>query len=117
RLETKTNFLKHFTFEANVNLVDDRRFRDDPLAHDLDWGYDAFDEFSLEFDLGDAFGTGWFDNIRLKYGRMKLKISEEAHMSSKEIYTIERSALSDKLGGAASRPTGLTLELDKGPWE
>lgn len=116
RLETKTVFLKHFTLEANVNLVDDRRFRDS-VENDLDWGYDAFDEFSLEYDLGKAFGTGWFDNIRLKYGRMKLKISEEAHMSSKEIYTIERSAISDKLGGAASRPTGFTLELDKGPWE
>lgn len=116
RLETKTGFLEHLTLEANVNLVDDRRFRDDP-DDDLDWGYDDFDEFSLEFDLGEAFGGGPFDNIRLKYGRMKLKITEEAHMSSKEIYTIERSALSDKLGGAASRPTGLTLELDKGPWE
>ncbi len=117
RIESRTDFLNYFTLEANVNLVDDRRFRDDPLANDLDWGYDDFDEFSLQFDLGKAFGTGWFDNIRLKYGRMKLRITEEAHMSSKEIYTIERSAISDKLGGNASRPTGFTLELDKGDWE
>lgn len=48
---------------------------------------------------------------------MKLKMTEEVHMSSNEIYTLERSGIADKLGGAASRPTGVTLELDKGDWD
>jgi hypothetical protein len=48
---------------------------------------------------------------------MKLKITEEAHMSSNEIYTLERSGLSDKLGGSEGRPTGVTLELQKGDWD
>jgi hypothetical protein len=116
RFGTKTEFLRYFTAEINVNLVDDNRFRDDPF-NELEWGYDTFDEASLEFDIGKAFGTGWLDGIKLKYGRMKLKMTEEAHMSSNEIYTIERSGLADKLGGEEGRPTGATLELDKGDWE
>lgn len=116
RFETKTEFLRFFTAEFNVNLVDDNRFRQGPF-NELEWGYDAFDEASLEFDIGKAFGSGWLDGIKLKYGRMKLKMTEEVHMSSNEIYTLERSGISDKLGGLASRPTGVTLELDKGAWE
>ena len=116
RIETKTEFFRFFTAEVNVNLVDDNRFRQGPF-NDLDWGYDTFDEATIEFDIEKAFGGGPFDNIKLKVGRMKVKITEEAHMSSKEIYTIERSSIADKLGGEASRPTGATLEFDKGDWE
>jgi len=117
RLETKTDFLRFFTAELNVNLVADDRFRDD-LFTDLEWGYDRFDEASIEFDLHKAIGEkGPFDGIKLKYGRMKLRMTEEVRMSSNEIYTIERSGISDKLGGNLSRPTGATLELDKGDWE
>ncbi|MCW1912617.1 OprO/OprP family phosphate-selective porin [Luteolibacter sp. GHJ8] len=117
RLETKTEFLRFLTAEINVNLVSDNRFRDDFFS-DLEWGYDRFDEASLELDVDKMLGTGGpFDNIKVKYGRMKLKMTEEVHMSSNEIYTIERSHIADKLGGNQSRPTGATLELDKGPWE
>jgi hypothetical protein len=116
RFETKTQFLKYFVAEVNVNLVNDNRFRAD-VFNELEWGYDRFDEASVEFDIGEAFGDGWLDGIKLKYGRMKLKMTEEVHMSSNEIYTIERSGIADKLGGNASRPTGVTLELDKGDWD
>ncbi|WP_367872577.1 porin [Luteolibacter sp. Populi] len=116
RLETKTEFLKYFTAEINVNLVADDRFRDD-LFTDLEWGYDRFDEATLQFDIGEAFGKGPLDGIKLKYGRMKVKMTEEQHMSSNEIYTIERTGIADRLGGNQSRPTGVTLELDKGDYE
>ena len=116
RFETKTEFLRFFTAEINANLADDQRFREPP-DNDFRWGYDTFDEASVEFDVGGAFGSGWLDKIKLKYGRMKLKITEEVHMSSNENHTIERSGISDKLGGSQSRPTGVTLELDKGDWE
>ena len=116
RFETKTQFLKYFVAEVNVNLVNDNRFRAD-VFNELEWGYDRFDEASVEFDIGEAFGDGWLDGIKLKYGRMKLKMTEEVHMSSNEIYTIERSGIADKLGGNLSRPTGVTLELDKGDWD
>ena len=117
RLETKTEFLRYFTAEINVNLVSDDRFREG-LFTDLEWGYDRFDEASVEFDLHKAIGErGPFDDIKIKYGRMKLKMTEEVHMSSNEIYTIERSGIADKLGGAVSRPTGATLELEKANWK
>ncbi|HEY1123286.1 MAG TPA: porin [Haloferula sp.] len=116
RLETKTKFLKYFTAEVNVNLVDDKRFRDD-LFNELEWGYDTFDEASLQFDIGKAFGDGWLDGIKLKYGRMKLDMTEEVRMSSNDTYTIERSSISDKISGDAGRPTGVTLELEKANWE
>lgn len=117
RLETKTDFLRFLTAEVNVNLVSDDRFRDQYFS-DLEWGYDRFDEASLELDLDEALGSGGpFDDIKIKYGRMKLRMTEEAHMSSREIYTIERSGIADRLGGELSRPTGVTLELDKGDWK
>lgn len=37
-------------------------------------------------------------------------------MSSKEIFTIERSAIANKLYGANSRPTGITLDAAMGKW-
>jgi len=116
RLETKTVLLRYFELNLNTNLVADDRFRQG-IFTDLEWGYDRFDEASLEFDIGDAFGEGMLDGIKLKYGRVKLDMTEEVHMSSNEIYTIERSAIAERLGGAEGRPTGLTLELDKGDWE
>jgi hypothetical protein len=116
RFGTKTEFLRFFTAELNVNLVDDSRFRQGPF-NELEWGYDAFDEASIEFDIEKAFGGGIFDDIKLKFGRMKLKITEEAHMSSNEIHTLERSGLSDKLGGSEGRPTGVTLEFEKDDWD
>lgn len=116
RFGTKTEFLRFFTAEVNVNLVDDNRFRQGPF-NELEWGYDTFDEASIEFDIEKAFGGGPFDDIKLKVGRFKLKITEEAHMSSNEIYTLERSGLSDKLGGSEGRPTGVTLEFEKGDWD
>ncbi|MEK7953538.1 porin [Luteolibacter soli] len=116
RFETKTKFLRYFTAEVNVNLVDDNRFHNGPYS-DLEWGYDTFDEASVTFDIGKAFGDGWLDGIKLKYGRMKLDMTEETRMSSNDTYTIERSSISEKVSGDAGRPTGVTLELEKGDWD
>lgn len=116
RLDTKTDFLRYFTAAVNLNLVDDNRFREGPV-NELEWGYQSLDEFSLEFDLEKAFGGGAFDDIKLKAGRMRFRITEESHMSSNEIYTLERSSLSDRLTGADPRPTGVTLELERKDWD
>ncbi|MBB5353036.1 hypothetical protein HNR46_003289 [Haloferula luteola] len=116
RLETEIGFLRYFEAEVNVNLVDDRRFRD-AYPYDLDWGYDTFDTLAVTADLDDAFDLDFLDKLHVTYGRMKLNMGEEAHQSSKDILTIERSALSDRIGGAASRPTGVTVTAGKGDWE
>lgn len=112
RIETKTDFLRFFSANIKLNMVNDDRRR----GNDLDWGYDAFDEAILTFDIKKAFGAGPLDVLKLNYGRHKFNMTEEVHMSSKEIYTIERSAIANKLYGANSRPTGVTLDAALGKW-
>lgn len=115
RLATEVEFLDYFELEVGINLVDDNRYRAEH-PDTLDWGYDSFDTISLSFDIGDAVGSGPFDDIKLTYGSLKLDVSDEVHTSSNKLKVIERSALTDRLGGDESRPTGLTLELEKGDW-
>lgn len=115
RLTAKVDFLKYFELEVGSNLVSDLRSRAQP-NNSLDFGHDDFDAITLGFDIGKAFGKGPFDDIKLTYGRMKLKIGDEVHTSSNDLLTIERSALANELGGDESRPTGATLELEKDDW-
>ncbi len=115
RLGLEMQFLKYFHSEITGNLVDDNRFRGG--GQDLDWGFDDFDTLTLTFDFADAFSGGWFDDIEFTYGRMKLKVGEEDHETSRKILTIERSALADKIGGDQGRPTGFLAELEKGDWD
>jgi hypothetical protein len=112
RIETKTDFLQFFSANIKLNMVSDGR----PSGEDLDWGYDTFDEAIFSFDIKKAFGAGPFDALKVNYGRFKFNMTEEVHMSSKEIYTVERSAISNKLYGANSRPTGVTLDAALGKW-
>lgn len=112
RIETKTDFLKFFSANIKLNMVNDGR----PSGADLDWGYDTFDEAVFSFDIKKAFGAGTLDVLKLNYGRFKFNMTEEVHMSSKEIYTIERSAIANKLYGANNRPTGVTLDAAQGKW-
>jgi hypothetical protein len=112
RIETKTEFFQFFTANIKLNMVNDGR----PAGNDLDWGYDTFDEAIFSFDIKKAFGAGPLDTLKLNYGRHKFNMTEEVHMSSKEIYTIERSAIANKLYGANSRPTGVTLDAALGKW-
>lgn len=113
RIETKTELLKYFTAEVNLNLVDDTRFRRN-IDGELNFGETTYDEVSLEFDIADAFDLDFFDEFKAKIGRMKVRITEEGHTSSKEILTIERSSLANMLGGEARRPMGAVLEMEKG---
>jgi hypothetical protein len=112
RIETKTDFLRFFSANIKLNMVEDSR----RSGADLDWGYSDFDEAVFSFDIKKAFGAGPLDTLKLNYGRHKFNFTEEVHMSSKEIYTIERSAIANKLYGANSRPTGVTLDAALGKW-
>lgn len=112
RIETRAQFLKYFNAKVGINLVNDGR----PAGEDLDWGYDTFDEAIITFDIKKAFGAGALDSLSLTYGRHKFNMTEEVHMSSREILTIERSAIANKLYGANSRPTGFTLDGSLGKW-
>lgn len=113
RIESRSRFLQYFQIDLNANLVSDDRFR----QGDLDWGYAGFDAASITFDVSRAFGGGPFDGVAFTYGRMKVPLGQEAHESSRRLLTLERSAVSDKLDGEDSRPTGFLLELEKDDWE
>lgn len=112
RFEANIDFLKYFSAEIKINMVNDGR----AAGAELDWGYDTFDEAIFSFDIKKAFGAGPLDELKLNYGRFKHNMTEEVHMSSKEIYTLERSAIANKLYGANSRPTGVTLDAALGKW-
>ncbi len=116
RLESRTEFLQFFTAEVNWNLVDDTRFRRNTEGS-VNFGEGPFDEISLEFDIEKALGLSFVDELKLKAGRMRLRLTHEGHTSSREIPTIERSSLESILGGEAQRPTGVLLNLEKGPWD
>lgn len=112
RIETRTEFLQYFSSKVGINIVSDGR----PSGGDLEWGYDTFDEATISFDIKKAFGAGALETLNLTYGRLKFKMTEEVHQSSREILTPERSAIANKLYGANSRPTGLTLDGSLGKW-
>lgn len=108
RLGVKMKFLQYFGLKYQLNLVSDGR----PSGRELDWGYKDIDEAFLTFDLNKALNAD-FDKLSLVYGRQKFVFSQEDHMSSTKIVTIERSAISNKVYGSY-RPTGLTLKGEKG---
>ena len=117
RLGAKMGFLRYFEAKANVNLVDDARNRTVvwPGNDSLGWGYEDFDEAYLGFDLGKALGLEGLDRLKLSYGRLKFELGYEARASSKELLTVERSAISNKVYGSY-RPTGIHLEAASGDW-
>lgn len=113
RLGAKAKFLEYFGLKYQVNLVDDGR---NGSGGELDWGYSDIDEAYLSFDLGKAIGdSNPFDELKLAYGRHKFLLGHESHTSSTKLYTVERSAISNKVYDSA-RPTGLTMEAVKGDW-
>lgn len=111
RIETKTEFLRFFSAKIGVNMVNDQRFN----GMDLDWGYDTFDEAVFTFDIKKAFDVDALDTLKINYGRQKFVLSDEVRTSSKEIMTIERSGIGNKVYNSG-RPTGVTVDLAKGDW-
>jgi phosphate-selective porin len=113
RLGAKGKFLQYFGFKFQANLVDDTR--NVSGGGDLDWGYQDIDEAYLSFDLGKALGENVFDSLMLTYGRQKFLLSQESHVSSTKLLTVERSAIANKVYDSA-RPTGLSVDATKGDW-
>jgi len=113
RLGAKGKFLKYFGFKYQVNLVDDNR--NTAGGGDLDWGYHSIDEAYLSFNLGKAISADGFDRLQLSYGSHKFLLSQEAHASSTKLFTVERSAISNKVYQSA-RSTGLRLDAIRGDW-
>ncbi len=94
-----------FAVKANINLEDD----DKPTGGDRVFGYQNFDQVKFSYKMKNVLG---FDELKLTYGRHKIKMGHESHLSSKKIKTVERSAISNKIFDG--RFTGLTLAAERG---
>jgi len=117
RLGFKLKFLRYFELKANANFAWDTRAHIAPWPgnYELNWGYQNFDEAYLIFDAAKAFGLDSLDELKIAYGRHKLKIGQEVHTSSRNILTVERSAIANKIYGS-SRPTGISAKWKKDRW-
>ena len=117
RLGMKMKFLEYFELKGNLDLVHDARAHTAPWPgnYKLGWGYENVDEAYFIFNAGKAFGITSLDELKIAYGRHKLKIGQEVHTSSRNILTVERSAISNKIYGSA-RPTGLSAKWKKDRW-
>ncbi len=124
RIGSKMRFLNFLKASLDINLADDQRYlsgaSDDLLKsideHDLEWGFQGFAEAVIEINLDKATEVSWLDEVSLSLGKMKLETGWERRQSSNEIYTIERSDLSNTLGGNDSRPVGILAEIDHKKW-
>ena len=118
RLGFSTKFLSYFSMKADVNMVQDATnfVTPWPGGRKLGWGYEDFDQAYIGFDAKKAFGIDSVDGLSVKYGRLKLEIGEEVWTSSKDLLTVERSAIANKVYGSAL-PTGVQMNLVKGDWD
>lgn len=103
RAGVQVKFLNGFKFKGNANLEEDG-FR----KHEL--GYEDLDEAFLAYIFKEV---GSLDAIEVAYGRHKFNFSQEAHTSSKEIKTVERSNIANFFYNSA-RPTGAVVTLERG---
>lgn len=112
RFDTNLEFLRYFGINSSINVVNDAR----RSGGDLDWGYDSVAILKFSFDAKMAFSIDQLDELTINYGRQKFDFTEEIHMSANDIYTLERSPLSNKLYGVYNFITGLTVDFAKGRW-
>lgn len=117
RLDTRISFLRWFGLRTEWNLAKDfrnstTRFPGNDAIH---WGGEDFDVLAVSFDAAKAFNLKELDQLSIAYGRWETYISQEGRVSSKELLTVERSALANKIY-EGFRPTGVRVEAAKGPW-
>ncbi len=113
RIGAKAKIFQYFDVLARINISDDDR----ETGGDLDvFEYQNFDEALIGFDIKKAFGLDQFDKLHLSYGRHKFAISHEAVTSSKQLLTVERAGISNKVFGSF-RPTGAKLKWEAGDWD
>lgn len=106
-------FLNVFTLKAEANMVSDQN----PRNGDLDFGYDSMFELYLSADLKKIIDIPFLDALTLSYGKYEQKYTEEHMISSREIYTVERSMLDSWLLPGTpipANPTGVWFEAKKG---
>lgn len=111
RIETEIDLWNFASLEIGVDLVTDNRFRG--TGGRSVFGYQNLSNARLDINIENALKLTWVDDLDLSIGRQKVGIGYERDQSSNDILTIERSALSDRLGGETRRPTGALIEVGK----
>ncbi|GHC61754.1 porin [Roseibacillus persicicus] len=109
RVGTEIDFLTAFEVSVGVNLVDDERYEDG----DLSMGVEDYANAYLRLSVDKLFDLLFLDELEFTYGRQKVRVGYEAHRSSNELITVERSALSNRIRGEGSRRTGFLLGAEK----
>jgi hypothetical protein len=107
RFGAEVVFLNNFKLKGNINLIEDGV----RSGMGRNWGYKNWDVLTLSYKLTDIAG---FDTLGFSYGRHKIAMGHESHMSSKEIKTVERSAISNKIYD--NRYTGIKILAERGNW-
>lgn len=106
--------LQHLLLSGQANYFDDDKARGgDSRGIEFQHMWDLYGKFNL----GSAFGLDAFDALQVGYGAREVNMSAEWNVSSKNIKTVERSAISNKIWPfdlEFSNPTGAWLEGKNG---
>jgi hypothetical protein len=107
-------FLQHFLLSGQANYFDDDKAKGgDSRGFEFQHMWDLY----LKFDAKKAFGLDGFEALQVGYGAREVNVSAEWNVSSKNIKTVERSAISNKIWAydeEFSNPTGIWVEGQNG---
>lgn len=111
RVGTEIDFLTGFKSAIGVNLVDDERY--ESSTNTLNVEITDYADAYLRFSVDKFVNLPFLDELDFTYGRQKVGVGYEAHRSSNELITVERTALSERIRGRGARRTGMLLRAEK----
>jgi len=112
----QARFAKYFQVIGRTVLVKDRN----PIDGPTDWGYQHIWDLALKADVKKLLELEALDAFVVAYGKKQLNVSDEWHVSSKYIKTVERSAIANKVWPYTegySNPTGSWFDLKQNGWK
>jgi len=108
RMGSQIKFGQYFSVMVRANL-------ENGGANNHSFEFGGYDETKIGFDIAKAFDNSYFDEASFTFGRHKINMGEDVHVSSKKIKTVERTALTGKI--RPDNSTGGAFNLKKGDWE
>lgn len=117
RTGVKGQVLNYFNFKGQT----ESSFDEQPRGGDqTQIRFQHFWDLFVTFDAHAAFGIEVVDTLEFGYGSREVHTSSEWDISSNQIKTVERSAISNKIwgqGGEFDNPTGAWITIGKDTWE
>lgn len=111
RLILESDIFRYFHWVSKKDFVIDRRFNPENSQIRIDELY--WLEFFLSVRLHDLFEVPYWDELNVSYGRQTLRSGFESYQSSRDIFTLERSAVSLTATAQQRRVTSLMLYAKK----